>query len=57
VNPAYRGLQHIPGTRSDYPLIDSFYRRGFGTGIRQRGAGWLVQVTSSATYTVPAIYA
>lgn len=57
VNPAYRGLQHIPGTRSDYPLIDSFYRRGFGTGIRQRGAGWLVQVTSSTTYTVPAIYA
>lgn len=56
-NPAYRGLQHIPGTRSDYPLIDSFYRRGFGTGIRQRGAGFLVQVTSSATYTVPAIYA
>lgn len=57
VNPAYRGLQHIPGQRSDYPLIDSFYRRGFGTGIRQRGAGWLVQVTASATYTVPAIYA
>lgn len=56
-NPAYRGLTHIPGTRSDYPLIDSFYRRGFGTGVRQRGAGYLVQVTSSATYTVPAIYA
>lgn len=56
-NPAYRGLAHIPGQRSDYPLIDSFYRRGFGTGIRQRGAGWLVQVTSSATYTVPGIYA
>jgi hypothetical protein len=56
-NPAYRGLTLIPGQRSDYPLIDSFYRRGFGTGIRQRGAGFLVQVTSSATYTVPAIYA
>lgn len=56
-NPAYRGLQIIPGQRSDYPLTDSFYRRGFGTGIRQRGAGFLVQVTNSATYTVPAIYA
>lgn len=56
-NPAYRGLTHIPGTRSDYPLLDSFYRRGFGTGVRQRGAGFLVQVTASATYTVPGIYA
>lgn len=56
-NPAYRGLTIIPGSRSDYPLTDSFFRRGFGTGIRQRGAGFLVQVTASATYTVPAIYA
>lgn len=56
-NAAFRGLQLIPGQRSDYPLTDSFYRRGFGTGIRQRGAGFLVQVTNSATYTVPGIYA
>ncbi len=56
-NAAYRGLTHIPGQRSDYPLIDSFYRRGFGTGIRQRGGGFIVQVTSSGTYTVPGIYA
>lgn len=56
-NPAYRGLTIIPGSRSDYPLTDSFFRRGFGTGVRQRGAGFLVQVTNSATYTVPAIYA
>lgn len=56
-NPAYRGLKLIPGQRSDYPLTDSFYRRGFGTGVRQRGAGYIVQVTSSANYTVPAVYA
>lgn len=56
-NPAYQGLKLIPGARSDYPLTDSFYRRGFGTGIRQRGAGYLVQVTASDTYTVPGIYA
>lgn len=31
-NPAYQGLKVIPGQRSDYPLIDSFYRRGIGTG-------------------------
>lgn len=56
-NPTYRGLTIIPGSRSDYPLTDSFFRRGFGTGVRQRGAGFLVQVTASPTYTVPAIYA
>jgi hypothetical protein len=56
-NASYRGLQLIPGSRSDYPLIDSFYRRGFGTGVRQRGGGFIVQVTNSATYTVPALYA
>lgn len=57
VNPAYRGLVIEPGQRSQYPLIDSFYRRGFGTGIRQRGAGVVMQVTANATYTIPALYA
>lgn len=56
-NPNFRGLKIIPGARSDYPLTDSFYRRGFGTGVRQRGAGFIVQVTASNTYTVPAAYA
>lgn len=56
-NPAYRGLKIIPGQRSQYPLIDSFYRRGFGTGIRHRGAGAVMQITANASYTVPALYA
>lgn len=56
-NPAYRGLKVIPGSRNGYPLIESFFQRGIGTGIRQRGAGAVMQVTASATYTVPAIYA
>lgn len=56
-NPSYRGLKVIPGNRQGYPLIESFFQRGIGTGIRQRGAGAVMQVTSSATYTVPAIYA
>lgn len=56
-NPAYQGLKLIPGARSDYPLIDSFYRRGFGTGIRQRGGGIIMQVTVSGSYTTPAAYA
>lgn len=56
-NSNFRGLTIIGGQRSDYPLTDSFYRRGFGTGVRQRGAGFIVQVTASGTYTVPAAYA
>lgn len=56
-NPSYRGLKLIPGNRSDYPLIESFYQRGLGTGIRHRGAGIIAQVSGNASYTVPAIYA
>lgn len=56
-NPDYVGLKHIPGQRSTYPLVDSFYRRGFGVGIRQRGAGVVMQVKASGLYAVPAAYA
>lgn len=55
-NPAYRGLKIIPGQRSDYPLLDSFYRRGFGTGIRHRGGLAIMQITANPTYTVPAAF-
>ena len=56
-NPRYRGLRVLPGNTQGYPLIESYYQRGIGTGIRHRGAGVLVQVTSNASYTVPAAYA
>lgn len=55
-NPAYRGLKIIPGQRSDYPLIDSFYRRGMGTGMRQRGALAVMQVKATGSYAVPTQY-
>lgn len=55
-NPAYRGLKVIPGQRSQYPLLDSFYRKGIGTGIRTRGAGAVMQIKSAAPYVVPAAY-
>lgn len=42
-NPAYRGLRLLPGNQQRYPLIDSYYSRGFGTGVRQRGAGVITQ--------------
>ncbi len=51
-----RGLRLVKGKDADYPLIDSFYQRGFGTGIRRRGAGAVMQIVASATYTAPAAY-
>lgn len=54
-NASARGLKMIGGD-NDYPLIDSFYRHGFGTGILQRGGGVILQVTTGGSYTIPAIY-
>lgn len=51
-----RGLRLVKGRQPDYPLIDSFYVRGFGTGVRNRGAGAVMQVTANATYTIPTQY-
>lgn len=53
-NPSYSGLRHIPG-RGPYPLQDSFYARGFGVGVRHRGAAAVMQVSESSTYTAPTI--
>lgn len=52
-NPSLRGLRLVKGPNPDYPLIDSFYNRGFGTGVRQRGGSVIMQVTSAASYTAP----
>lgn len=56
-NPGLRGLRLVKGRRDDYPLQDSYYQRGFGTGIRQRGGAAIMQITASASYTAPAVYA
>lgn len=57
-NPVYQGLKLIPGPDGSYPLTEAHYRRGFGTGVRQRGGGMVVQLVnnSSTTYTVPTAY-
>jgi hypothetical protein len=55
-NPAYQGLRHIPGP-GPYPLQDSFYARGFGTGVRHRGAAVAMQITTNASYTAPPVSA
>jgi hypothetical protein len=55
-HPSHKGLQLVKGAQPDYPLQDSFYRQGMGTGIRQRGAGVVMQITAAGTYTIPAAY-
>lgn len=56
-NTQLRGLRLIPGDRANYPLVNSFYNRGFGTGVRQRGAGVVFQITASGSYTAPTNFA
>uniref|UniRef100_UPI0035CAAE8D hypothetical protein n=1 Tax=uncultured Mycobacterium sp. TaxID=171292 RepID=UPI0035CAAE8D len=52
-NTAYQGLRHIPGHWQNYPLIESFFARGFGVGVRHRGAAVVCQITTNSTYTPP----
>lgn len=51
-----RGLILKGGDRADYPLVNSTYIHGLGTGVRTRGAGAVMQITASGTYTIPTIY-
>ena len=55
-NASLRGLRLVKGRDNDYPLIDSYYARGFGTGVRQRGAGLVMQIKAAGEYTAPAAY-
>ena len=55
-NAALRGLRLVKGRDADYPLIDSFYNVGLGTGIRQRGGAAVMQIKASGSYTPPVDY-
>lgn len=55
-NPGMRGLRLLAGNQQAYPLSESFYSRGFGTGVRQRGGAAIMQLTTSGTYTPPSAY-
>lgn len=56
-NPQLQGMRLIKGPQADYPLIDSYYVRGFGVGVQQGGAGAVLQVVTGTTYSQPADYA
>jgi len=55
-NSSMRGLILKGGDRNQYPIVNSTYIRGFGTGIRTRGAGAVMQITASGSYTIPTTY-
>lgn len=57
-NASLQGLQLAKGKQSnEYPLIDSYYIHGMGTGIRHRGAGVVMEIGNGGTYTIPSAYA
>ena len=50
----------VPGNQQRYPLIDSYYARAFGTGIRQRGGAAIMMIGGNGTnaaYVPPTQYA
>jgi hypothetical protein len=53
-NAGLRGLRLVKGRDPDYPLVDSYYQHGLGTGVRHRGAGVVGQL--AASYTIPTAY-
>jgi hypothetical protein len=55
-NTALRGLRLVQGRTLNYPLIDSYWAVGFGTGVRQRGGGIVIELTADPTYDPPAAY-
>ena len=55
-NASLRGLRLVKGRDADYPLIDSFYNCGLGSGIRQRGGAAVMQIKASGTYAPPSQY-
>jgi hypothetical protein len=56
-NPGLQGMRLVKGPQPDYPLIDSYYVRGFGVGVQQGGSGAVLQVVTGTTYSQPADYA
>lgn len=53
---ALRGLRLAQDVQRKYPLMDSYYVHGLGTGIRHRGGGVVMEITADASYDIPAEY-
>lgn len=57
VRPELQGLRLVGGGNTDYPLTSSYFQRGMGTGVRQRGGAAVMQIKAAGTYDIPAAYA
>lgn len=55
-NASLRGLRLVQGPSATYPLTDSYYNRGFGTGVRHRGGAVVMQIKASGSYAAPASF-
>lgn len=55
-NPDYRGLRLLPGNNQRYPIVDGYYSRSFGTGVRQRAGAAIMQIKAAGSYDIPAQY-
>lgn len=55
-NPTFRGLIYKAGTTdADYPIVDSYFLRWANTKVWARGAGYVMWLNSSTTYTTPTL--
>jgi hypothetical protein len=51
----FQGLRAIPVVWQHYPLIDAFYSRGLGVGVRHKGSAVVTQTKASGWYDTPVI--
>lgn len=54
-SPVWQGLRLIEGQWQRYPLVESFFQRGLGTGTRHRGAACVCDIKASGSYEPPTI--
>ncbi|KAB1864566.1 hypothetical protein [Microbacterium algeriense] len=54
ISAQHRGLRLVnPNDGSRYPLVNSYFTRGFGVGVRHRGAAAVMQIKASGSYQNP----
>ncbi|WP_006247218.1 hypothetical protein [Mycolicibacterium tusciae] len=49
----WQGLKQLPGNWSTYPLVESFWTRSFGVGVRNRGAAVALHCVADDEYVAP----
>ena len=53
-NAGQRGLRLLnPNDATRYPLVNAYYGRGFGVGVRHRSAAAVMQIKASGSYVNP----